>query len=499
MSPPFKIKRNPDHLTLADYINDNPDPPCPIVGLEYITEFSMTKEDLETAKPGKVTRPFYHCCLEGCCNEQGDSRQMFEHLIEYHHVATWIKVVKGLVAPNQESHLIQLCQQLHDPDIQYMKLQNSIYHTMCRKAKVKLTRDQITQKIKKARRDQQRLQNRSNEKDSRSISMQDITNKTNAKDHNKKIIRINNPVGIAVNPGSIFDIDPDRTTATSDPDRTTSDPERTTSDPDRTTSDSDNQGLHPMISIKNEVKQEVDHCEGLALRLREAFKNEKNIKSKPMKVKTSNVVKDLDKAKTKLRNDEDKELREAPIQSPTTKKISLQDYQKKKKSQADNDVSLVAEKIVRPFAQSVPGVSIMKSETRQDGPIDLLQGTTANISPKPSNTNVVKSPWEDPMFIFKSKITELVREQLNMYWAKNNEDMTDKYGEKKPIKIRGTGDYTSICKRFSKKFQAEVQETYLAINNSLEGIEKINARAYGIEFEIHKYFSEKPEVEPSFR
>ena len=497
MSPPFKIKRNPDHLTLADYINDNPDPPCPIVGLEYITEFSMPKEALEKAKPGTVTRPFYHCCLEGCCNEQGDSRQMFEHLIEYHHVATWIKVVKGLVAPNQESHLIQLCQQLHDPDIQYMKLQNGIYHTMCRKAKVKLTRDQITQKIKKARRDQQRLQSKSNEKGSRPISMQDITNKTKVKDLNNKLVRINNPIETAVNPGSIFDIDPNRTT--SDPDRTTTDPERTDSDPDRTTSDSDNQGLHPMISIKNEVKQEVDYCEGLALRLKEAFKNEKN-KSKAMKLNTSNVVKDLDKAKTKLQNDEGKTLREAPIQSPTTKKISLQDYQKKKKSQADNDVHLVVEKKVRPFTQTVPGGSIMKSETRQDGPNDLLQGTTANMSPKPSNTNVVKSPWEDPMLIFKSKITKLVKEQLNMYWAQNNEDMTDSKGVPKRIKIRGTGDYTRICRMFSQKFQAEVKETYLAINDDkLEGIEKINARAYGIEFEIHKYFSEKPEVVPSFR
>ena len=88
----FKIQRNPDHLSLVDYINDNPAPPCPIVGLENITEFSMSREALEKAGPGAVTRPFYHCSLGGCCNEQGDSRQMFEHLVTLHHVTTWLKV-----------------------------------------------------------------------------------------------------------------------------------------------------------------------------------------------------------------------------------------------------------------------------------------------------------------------------------------------------------------------------------------------------------------------
>lgn len=204
---------------------------------------------------------------------------------------------------------------------------------------------------------------------------------------------------------------------------------------------------------------------------------------------------DKDKDSTELQNDEDKILREAPNQSPTSKKISLKDYQKKKKSQTDNDVHLIGEKIVRPFTQIIPGDSIVKSEARPDGPNDLLHGTTAS---KPSNTPVVKPP-DDPQFIFKSKITKLVREQLFMYYARDKEDLTDTTGEKKLIKIKGIAEYTSICRMFSKKFQKEVEETYLAINSdSIEGIEKINAQAYGIEFEIHKYFSEKPEVEPSF-
>ena len=69
----FQIKRDPEHLRLQDYINDNANALCPIVGLEYITEF--LKESEQSA------RPYYHCYLGGCCNEQGDSRQMFEHLV----------------------------------------------------------------------------------------------------------------------------------------------------------------------------------------------------------------------------------------------------------------------------------------------------------------------------------------------------------------------------------------------------------------------------------
>ena len=79
----FKIQRNPDHDKLSGYVTDNINIPIPIVGLEYVTEF--VKETGEG-------RPFYYCSLKACCHEQGDSRQMFQHLISFHHVLTWIQV-----------------------------------------------------------------------------------------------------------------------------------------------------------------------------------------------------------------------------------------------------------------------------------------------------------------------------------------------------------------------------------------------------------------------
>ena len=79
----FKIQRNPDHTKLSDYVSDNLTSPCPLVGLEYITEFVKETGD---------GRPFYYCSLKACCYEQGDSRQMFQHLVSFHHVLTWIQV-----------------------------------------------------------------------------------------------------------------------------------------------------------------------------------------------------------------------------------------------------------------------------------------------------------------------------------------------------------------------------------------------------------------------
>ena len=480
MATPFKIQRNPDHLTLEDYIKDNPAPPCPIIGLENITEFSMTREAMEKARPGSVTRPFYHCSLEGCCNEQGDSRQMFEHLVTYHHVATWLREEKREEVPNDEASLIQRCQQLHNHKIKYRRLQNGLYHRMCQKAKVKLTKNQIIKKIKKNDRTSKKSQN-SSEKDSRTISTQNTPTELKATDQENISARINNPLEVSVNPGSIFDLGPDLNIGNAAP----------------ATPDGDNQRSNPMNIIKDEMLDQVKK-EPLVVPFKGLVVNNEQ----KQQVKKSSKVQDLVKVKTELQPEKNKieEEAQAPSPSQTTKKISLRDYQKKKKAQTDDEVHLISEKIIRPFTQNIPDESIVKSETRLDRPIDLLEGTSVDTSliSKQTTSTVVKPPVE-PIFIFKQKITQLVRDQLFMYYALNENDLTDKHGEKKVIKIRGKAEYIDICRMFSQKFCEQVKETYLAINNdSLDGIERINAQAYGIEIEIHKFFSERPEVEPSF-
>ena len=470
MALPFKIQRCPEHLTLADYINDNPAPPCPFVGLENITEFSMTKEGLEKARPDAVTRPFYHCSLEGCYNEQGDSRQMFEHLVTYHHVSTWLRVEKQEEVPNDEADLIQRCQQLHNPKIKYKRLQNGLYHRLCLKAKIKLTKSQIIKKIKKVERISKRSQ-KSNEKEPPQLK---------ATDHKNISGQVNNSVEEAVNPGSIFDLNPDLNVGSV------------------ATPDGDHQRSHPMNIIKDEMLDQVKE-EPLQVPFKGLKLNNKKNQNE-IKLNKPSEVKDLGKIKTEPQQDKNKTMAESPneIPSQSTKKISLQDYQKKKKAQAEDDVHLVAEKIVRPFSQILSDEAIVKSESSRDLPIDLLQSEDISHITKPATNNEVKS-LDEAISIFKKKITQLVKDQLFMYYSLNEKDLFDKNGVKKVIKIKGKADYIEICKMFSYKFQSQVKETYLALNNdSLEGIEKINAQAYGIEIEIHKYFSEKPEVDPSY-
>ena len=64
----FLIKTEPEHRLLREYIEDNPRPPCPLVGLDHITEFRHSDP---------VTKPYYHCSLPGCCHEQ----EWFNNLI----------------------------------------------------------------------------------------------------------------------------------------------------------------------------------------------------------------------------------------------------------------------------------------------------------------------------------------------------------------------------------------------------------------------------------
>ena len=342
---------------------------------------------------------------------------------------------------------------LHNPKTKYRKMQDSLYHSRCKNSQVRFTKSQIIKKIKLTKK--KTLKNlRMKEKGSHIIQSSTMIFQNNIpKDNENENIssKPNNFGETCVNPGSIFD-------PVSDPNigvETTSKNLRST----------------PMNIIKNEmldeVKQEPLHVPFKELKV----KNEKN----------------------KL-----KETADLCDSSSSTKKISVKDYQKKK--EMDNDVQLVGEKIVRPFPQNIPVESLVKSEARPGpGPDDLLQGQPTGAVT--NQTDPAHKSREDltPEAIFYRKIVDLVKTQINMYFARQKDGLIDKQGNKKVIKIKGVAEYTSLCRTFSKKFDKEVKETYLATNNdSLEGIEDINVYAYGIDFEIHRFFSERPEVEPSF-
>ena len=54
------LEQLPPDLRLREYLEDHPPPPCPLVGLEHVTEFTHSQAE----------RPYYHCSLPGCYNDQ---------------------------------------------------------------------------------------------------------------------------------------------------------------------------------------------------------------------------------------------------------------------------------------------------------------------------------------------------------------------------------------------------------------------------------------------
>jgi len=87
---PLVLQREPEHPRLQQYIVDNPE--VVVVGLDWVTEFQKEGE-----------RSFYHCSLQPCKNEQGNSRQMMQHLHRLHHVAGWLQEHGHVDLPPQQS------------------------------------------------------------------------------------------------------------------------------------------------------------------------------------------------------------------------------------------------------------------------------------------------------------------------------------------------------------------------------------------------------------
>jgi len=94
---PLMLQREPEHSRLQQYIVDNPE--VVVVGLDWVTEFQKEGE-----------RSFYHCSLEPCKNEQGNSRQMMQHLHRLHHVEGWLQEQGHVDLPRQQ--LLQKVEQL---------------------------------------------------------------------------------------------------------------------------------------------------------------------------------------------------------------------------------------------------------------------------------------------------------------------------------------------------------------------------------------------------
>ena len=92
----------------------------------------------------------------------------------------------------------------------------------------------------------------------------------------------------------------------------------------------------------------------------------------------------------------------------------------------------------------------------------------------------------NPEIVYKKKVKEAVNDLLLKFYD-NGSDKSNK-----TIKIQHSEEFIKLCKDFSRQIREEIQETYLSINGSLEGIEKVNVMEFGIDHIIEKHFENLP-------
>ena len=232
------------------------------------------------------------------------------------------------------------------------------------------------------------------------------------------------------------------------------------------------QALSVMSTIKEEILTEVKK------------ETQAEMKKEPREALTSSL--------TSLSVKSIEKLKSAPTPSPppvaSKQRLSLKEYQELQKAKEAEEIQIVSERRIatKPRQSSTAPApdQIFKMETPSGSETrDLL-------SRPPEAPPEVPAIQKDPEFLYKDKITRAVKRHLNEYYG--GEEKFDKAGNPKVIKIPNCDKYQEYCKLFSYRFRDEIKEAYESIHGNLEGIENISVGEYGIEHEIHKFFSELP-------
>jgi len=555
VSNEFVIKRGPEHSTLAEYIADNPHPPCPIVGLDYVTEF--------WPQAGVTARPAYHCSLQECYNEQGNSRQMMQHLIRQYHVECWAreKVKPGQAVPDNMQGLVTLCKNLtggKEVDLQSMKvILNKDLWEKCKKAKLRLNKQEADALFKENKNARNKISKNKAVLSTQTSSTHDdpvmaalrAAKKTAPRDKEQQSskasscsVKSNNPQ----KPGNISSksksslsklpsvgmVTPVIVTAT------LPDPVPSTATSNTMTMSSTISELCS-ISPRNELYEESNttpsHEEATSSGSTETLPKsssevslsnlnlcdasnpvssrlvlDKNIESIVSSDKSSEKLPELiPDEKSKEMPGDDKDDTTPPQTTEQTKKLSLKEYQEKQKKQRQiSEPPHTEEEDVKPFKNDdeveVIGIKQGYPKASRAGTVEPAfkkekpsDGEPRDLLDRRSSgdvvvENTVKAPPTDPIYRFKEKVTRLVKDHLFNYFAgTDGKERKKKNGELKEIKINSEKEFIDYCRHYSKKFHREIMDAYMAINGSTDGIENEDVKQYNIGFEIDKYFSEK--------
>ena len=423
----FVIKSSPEHSSLQEYLSDNPDPPCPIVGLENITEF-RTRDGSK--------RPFYHCSLGGCCHDQGDSRQMFQHLITFHHVFTWAQEHSDNV-PEEEGELIDFCRTLVEGDntANVRTIVSDKLHEKCRKAKIR-EKDLFLSK-----------QNASISKElncNNNFGAMVVDNENN-KSSNSPLTSNTAAASTSTGELDLHETEPDNTEAGDGEERVVPASEHTDVTHQKDVDTLKQSGEHPMkdrdeentvgsfnIEIENPTASYFERTHELPDIIEfggtEASSNmcwinaatlEAMKKEEPVSIPVPNNVC----------------VQSLPAIFPTYDTSAASSVVSDRSANVEEDIQESSIRRRKKSETLSPFVSYYDSPSfKEESPRDLLQGVSD--SPLPSKTKQIEKAKKDPEKVFYEKVVNMVKINLNRYFAKSSEDLFDKAGKPKKIKIK---------------------------------------------------------------
>ena len=411
-----------------------------------------------------------------------------EHLVTLHHVRMWLEDKREKV-PESETELIGKCKEIQQRmrKVDYKVINCDSLHFKCKKARIRFTKeaaDELYTRQIFGENPSVLKQNQSepveNSEDLKKLKKKGMHRNRKLKKPKKKNLNTVNENSMDVGDfaddtsaqaSSLSQCAVDSTVLVREPSETSNIiedvfPGESVSDVVDTVDISDGgfdkvNPENPMNSIKAEVVDEMKDAEMKA-----------DIESLSIKSKLSlSEYKNLQQEKEKKR-----EMEEARLET----------------EREATEIVVLGQK--RPVATTSRQRRQSEKEVKKEEPLDdqLDQVTVAANQllavPEENTGGQVADTSSDlnPEIVYKKKVKEAVNDLLMNYY----DDGSD--ASNKTIKISDSEQFVNLCKDFSRQIREEIKETYLSINGSVEGIEKVNVMEFGIDNIIQKHFENLP-------
>jgi len=476
------IKRNPELPTLAEYLGDNAN--CPIVGLDNITEFwPLAGVCTDLSK-----RPFYHCSLGDCYNEQGNSRQMMQHLVRKHHAEGWLKE-KGISFPDNLEGVLTRCREIVENkvwDIRDMKMiVNESLWLKCKKAKLRLDKKEALDLYK--------------------VNLNHVTSQIESLNvANKDTNIVNDPIHCEELKSQTKNSEKQSELSNDKENQVIDIVEDTASDDNLVIVENPDTLPSPM-----ELALSTVNINDIALDARGHMHG----KTLPQSVDSVNELGSHSHTVSYPDASSDQSYLEAEnLELPKQKKLSLKEYQEKLKKDKnpqeeisdlkpfidDDEVEVVGfkegnikSKADKSSRSPVTEPIVKKEKPSGHQPRDLLERRSSGDILVECTVKAQPQSKSDPKTILKYKVTDKVKKCLLNFYAKDANDLLDKHKNPKVIKIKSQKEFENHCRTFSKRFCEEILDAYISFNGGTEGIELINVDQYGVDHDIEKFFSDR--------